>query len=315
MSLPHVDLSKSADEVAATVGAACRSHGFFYLTGHGLSDDLLADLENQSHAFFGLPEAEKLEIAMPKAGPAWRGFFPVGGELTSGRPDLKEGVYFGEELTRDDPRVAAGWPMHGANLWPKRPAGLRPAVEAYMAGATKAAHALTRAVAASLGLGVGYFDRYTAQPTVLFRIFHYPPQTGTENGYGVGEHTDYGFLTLLAQDRHGGLQVKVDGQWLDAPPVPGALVCNVGDMLDRLTRGAYRSVPHRVINISGQERLSFPLFFDPGFDAVIEPLPLEAAPRSPRWDEADLDAVTGRYGDYLLGKVGKVFPGLKAQVL
>lgn len=315
MSLPLVDLSKGSGEVAAAVGAACRSHGFFYLTGHGLSDDLLIDLERQSHAFFDLPEAEKLEIAMPKAGPAWRGFFPVGGELTSGRPDLKEGVYFGEELTPDDPRVVAGWPMHGANLWPERPAGLRPAVEAYMAGATRAAYALTRAVAASLGLGADYFDRYTAQPTVLFRIFHYPPQSGVENGYGVGEHTDYGFLTLLAQDRHGGLQVKVDGQWLDAPPVPSALVCNVGDMLDRLTRGAYRSVPHRVINTSGQERLSFPLFFDPGFDAVIEPLPLAAAPRSPRWDEADLDAVTGRYGDYLLGKVGKVFPGLKDQVL
>lgn len=315
MSLPRVDLSRDDREVAAAVGAACRSHGFFYLTGHGLSDDLLTDLEAQSHAFFGLPEAEKLAIAMPRAGPAWRGFFPVGGELTSGRPDLKEGIYFGEELGEGDPRVRAGWPMHGANLWPERPTGLRPAVEAYMAGATRAAHALTRAVAASLGLGPGYFDRYTAQPTVLFRIFHYPPQAGIENGYGVGEHTDYGFLTLLAQDRHGGLQVKVDGQWLDAPPVQGAVVCNVGDMLDRLTRGAYRSVPHRVINTSGQDRLSFPLFFDPGFDAVVEPLPLEAAPRSARWDEADLDAVTGRYGDYLLAKVGKVFPGLKDQLL
>ncbi|MDQ0463249.1 isopenicillin N synthase-like dioxygenase [Caulobacter ginsengisoli] len=314
MGLPLVDLSKDDSEVAAAVGAACRSHGFFYLVGHGLSDALLDDLEAQSRAFFALPEAEKLQIAMANGGPAWRGFFPVGGELTSGKPDLKEGIYFGEELGPDDPRVKAGWPMHGANQWPA--GGLRPAVEAYMAGTTRAAHALTRALAISLGLAPDYFlSRYTAQPTVLFRIFHYPPQPPNADGFGVGEHTDYGFLTLLAQDRHGGLRIKVDGAWLDAPPIQGALVCNVGDMLDRLTRGAYRSAPHRVINSSGQDRLSFPLFFDPGFDAVVEPLSLEAAPRGPRWDEADLDAVTGRYGDYLLGKVGKVFPGLKAQVL
>lgn len=324
MGLPVVDITTLMEGgqvvediwTVQDLDAACRSHGFFYLVGHGIPQNVLDELEAQSRQFFAMPDEAKAQIAMPKGGAAWRGWFPVGGEVTSGRPDLKEGVYFGEELGAQDPRVQAGWPMHGANLWPDNPPGFRPAVEAYMAGAVKAAHILTEGLSLALGLGFEYFHKkFTADPTVLFRIFHYPPQAGVESGYGVGEHTDYGFLTLLAQDRHGGLQVKVDGQWLDAPPVQGALVCNVGDMLDRLTRGAYRSVPHRVINRSGQERLSFPLFFDPGFDAVVEPLPLEAAPRSPRWDEADLDAVTGRYGDYLLGKVGKVFPGLKDQVL
>jgi isopenicillin N synthase-like dioxygenase len=324
MDLPVVDIHTlmEGDEVVddawavQDLDAACRSHGFFYLVGHGIPQSVLDDLEGQSRRFFALAEDEKARIAMANGGPAWRGWFPVGGELTSGRPDIKEGVYFGEELGSDDPRVKAGWPMHGPNLWPDNPPGLRPAVEAYMAGAVRAAHILTEGLSLALGLGYKYFhQRFTADPTVLFRIFHYPPQPPNADGFGVGEHTDYGFLTLLAQDRHGGLQIKVDGAWLDAPPIQGALVCNVGDMLDRLTRGAYRSAPHRVINTSGQDRLSFPLFFDPGFDAVVEPLSLEAAPRGPRWDEADLDAVTGRYGDYLLGKVGKVFPGLKAQVL
>ncbi|MCP4247943.1 MAG: isopenicillin N synthase family oxygenase, partial [bacterium] len=145
-----------------------------------------------------------------------------------------------------------------------------------------------------------------------------------DDDWGVGEHTDYGLLTLLAQDRNGGLEVKTPGGWIDAPPLPGALVCNIGDMLDRLTGGRFRSTPHRVRNRGGQGRLSFPLFFDPDFAAELRPLPAAAAmgaredggPASePRWDGADLQAFEGTYGDYLLGKVSKVFPELRSRVL
>ena len=106
--------------------------------------------------------------------------------------------------------------------------------------------------------------------------------------------------------------------WIEAPPIPGTLVCNIGDMLDRLTGGWFRSTPHRVRNVSGRDRLSFPLFFDPDFAAEIRPLPqAAAAPRAgeARWDGADLQAFEGTYGDYLLGKVAKVFPELRKQVL
>ena len=121
-----------------------------------------------------------------------------------------------------------------------------------------------RGVALSLGLAEDYFAAgYTADPTVLFRIFHYPPAPPASDDWGVGEHTDYGLLTLLAQDRHGGLQVHAGTGWVEAPPIPGTFVCNIGDMLDRLTGGLYRSTPHRVKNVSGRERLSFPFFFDP----------------------------------------------------
>ena len=101
------------------------------------------------------------------------------------------------------------------------------------------------------------------------------------------------------------------------PALPQALVVNIGDMLDRLTGGVYRSTPHRVLNVSGRSRLSFPFFFDPGFDAQVVPLPGRTASddSTQRWDKANLHAFTGAYGDYLLGKVGKVFPGLKATVL
>lgn len=321
--LPVIDVSpllsgseSARREVAEEIGAACRDLGFFYAAGHAISPETLAGIADASHRFFALPEAEKMQIAMAHGGRAWRGFFPVGGELTSGKPDIKEGIYFGEELGPDDARVKAGMPLHGANLFPAAVPDLREQVTAFMHGAEQSAHAIMEGVALSLGLDAQYFRRtYTSQPTLLFRIFHYPASTASE-GWGVGEHTDYGLLTLLAQDAIGGLQVKTRHGWIDAPPIPGALVVNIGDMLDRLTGGYYRSTPHRVLNSSGRSRLSFPFFFDPGFDARIVPLPGHAArdDSQQRWDMANLHAFEGAYGDYLLSKVGKVFPDLAARV-
>ena len=331
--LPVIDvapLRQAADasrrqRVADAIGEACRTHGFFYIEGHGIDDRLQGALRAASRAFFALPDEEKMRIAMLHGGRAWRGYFPVGGELTSGRPDLKEGLYLGTELPADDPRVRAGWPLHGANLWPGHPPGLRDAVLDYMAATVRTAHAVLGGVALSLGLDEAWFQRhYTADPTVLFRIFRYPPQAPGQREWGVGEHTDYGLLTLLLQDEVPGLQVRTPDGWLDAPPIPGTLVCNIGDMLDRLTGGLYRSTPHRVLNTGGRERLSFPLFFDPDFPARVTPLPQHAqvdaarvaADRSHRWDGASVLApFDGTYGDYLMGKVGKVFPQLLGKVV
>jgi isopenicillin N synthase-like dioxygenase len=302
--------------VAEEIGAACRDTGFFYAVGHAISGETLERLDAASRRFFALPEETKMQIAMAKGGRAWRGFFPVGGELTSGKPDIKEGLYFGEELGPDDARVKAGLPLHGANQFPDAVPELRGAVMDFTRGAEASAHAILRGVALSLGLDAEYFHRtYTAQPTMLFRIFHYPAADASE-GWGVGEHTDYGLLTLLAQDENGGLQVKSRGGWIEAPPIAGALVVNIGDMLDRLTGGVYRSTPHRVLNVSGRSRLSFPFFFDPGFAARIEPLPGRVAgdDSAERWDRSNLHAFEGTYGDYLIGKVGKVFPDLAGAV-
>jgi isopenicillin N synthase-like dioxygenase len=256
---------------------------------------------------------------MERGGRAWRGYFPVGGELTSGRPDLKEGLYFGTELPAGDPRVKAGMPLHGANLFPRQVPRLRPLVLAYTDALTALGQAVLSGIALSLGLDAGYFaSGYTADPTILFRIFHYPPSAPGTQDWGVGAHTDYGLLTLLAQDDSGGLQIAAPEGWIDAPPIPGTLVCNIGDMLDRLTGGWYRSTPHRVRNLSGHGRLSFPFFLDPGFADEVPPLPGRAAAGDeggPRWDGQDLRAFTGTYGDYLVGKVSKVFPQLRQDAL
>ena len=110
---------------AEAIGAAAERDGFFYAAGCGLAPDTVSRLDAAARDFFALPEARKAEIAMARGGLAWRGWFPLGGELTSGVPDQKEGLYFGEELGSDDPRVVARWPLHGANPWPVRPAELR----------------------------------------------------------------------------------------------------------------------------------------------------------------------------------------------
>lgn len=305
--------------VAQKIDHACRHLGFFYILGHGIAPSLMREIDLYARAFFALPDDQKMQIAMAKGGRAWRGFFPVGGELTSGVPDNKEGLYFGSEMPLSDPRVIEGKPLHGPNLFPAQVPQLRAAVLEYLNAATHASHAVMEGVAMGLGLDADYFrEKYTSDPTILFRIFHYPGAAYANAEWGVGEHTDYGLLTLLAQDDIGGLQVKTRGGWIDAPPIPGSLICNIGDMLDRLTGGVYRSTLHRVRNTSGQSRISFPFFFDPSFDAEIVPLPGYAAvidDRSARWDHASVHEFHGKYGDYLLRKVSNVFPKLQQDVI
>lgn len=334
-SLPIIDISAlvaresgSADTgveaVARAIRQACEAHGFFYITGHGVSPELIQRLDQLSREFFHLDEATKMQWRMALGGRAWRGYFPLGGELTSGRPDWKEGLYLGTELPDDHPLVKAGTPIHGRNLFPAIE-GMRETILAYLDAVTRLGHTLMAGIALSLGLPAGYFaERYTADPLILFRIFNYPSQdvpADLDVQWGVGEHTDYGLLTILLQDHIGGLQVKTREGWIAAPPLAGSFICNIGDMLDRMTGGLYRSTPHRVSrNTSGFDRLSFPVFFDPNFFARVQPI--AGLPKvddqddsAARWDRANVHAFNGTYGDYLLDKVSKVFPQLRSEVL
>jgi len=313
---PHAD----AHDVARQIDRACRELGFFRITGHGIDRQRLAELDRLAREFFARPDAVKETFAMRHAGSAWRGWFPLGGEITSGVADRKEGLYVGVDHPADHPRVRTATPLHGRNLLPDD--GLGTAVDDWLTCLRPIADAVMRGLALALGLAGDWFETHlTDDPTELFRIFRYPalPDNATSDEWGVGEHTDYGLLTLLAQDASGGLQVRSPGgAWIDVAPEPGVLVCNIGDMLDRLTEGRYRSTPHRVRNTSGRERLSFPYFFDPSWDAVVTPLPLDGSQPSAdadrRWDGASLQAWDGTYGDYLTAKVSNVFPDLFADV-
>jgi isopenicillin N synthase-like dioxygenase len=318
---PLVNHAAERARAAEQIDAACRESGFFYVVGHGVDESLGQRLETLSREFFAQSEPQKMQIAMARGGRAWRGYFPVGRELTSGKPDRKEGIYFGSELPSDHPAVKAGAPLHGPNLFPAI-SGFRETVLRYLDSLTALGHTLMSGISLGLGLDEYYLrQRYFSDPLILFRIFNYPHTNTPDHGeavWGVGEHTDYGLLTILRQDHTGGLQVKSRSRWIDAPPIPGSFLCNIGDMLERLTRGIYRSTPHRVRNTSARDRLSFPFFFDPGFNARM--LPVEGLENhtldesSERWDHTSVHEFSGTYGEYLLRKVSKVFPELRREV-
>lgn len=312
--IPVVDLR--APDAPARIDAACREVGFFTLTGHGIDAARRAELLDVAERFFALPETTKAAVAMANAGAAWRGWFPLGGELTSGVPDRKEGFYAGRE------QVADGRPLHGPNQWPAEPPEFAEVVGRWMHDLEAIGQRVLAAMAVGLGRSPELFvGNLTADPTALFRIFRYPPHPpGDAATWGVGEHTDYGLLTLLVHDGTPGLEVRVGDEWWQVDPDPDLIVCNLGDMLDRLTDGRYRSTPHRVRNLADHDRWSFPFFLDPGWDAVIEPLALDDGWVRPddavrRWDRADLRSVSGTYGDWLTAKVSRVFPDLAAENL
>lgn len=323
-SIPIIDIENLIEakheaklhKVAEKVKSACVEHGFFYIKGHGISLELQNQLKAQSEQFFQLPLEEKMKISMEKGGRAWRGFFSVGQELTSGKPDLKEGIYFGSELDENHPSVKINLPLHGRNLFPEKPQNLKSVVLEYINQVENLGHLLMRILSVSLGKPSNFFDNhFTTDPLLLFRIFHYPVVAKNDK-WGVGEHTDYGLLTILLQDEIGGLQIKSKGVWIDAPPIENTFICNIGDMLELITNGLYTSTPHRVKNVSGKSRYSFPLFFDPNMDATVFKIPdiPNTFKQQKRWDGADISQYTGTYGDYLLEKIGKVFPDLKTKV-
>jgi len=314
-SLPVVDLSNATEEwdrVVKDVGDACQKYGFFYVVNHGIDSKLISDLFSLGFSFFGQTPEEKNKIAMKYAGKAFRGYFNLGGELTSNKPDWKEGLYFGAEIPKDHPDNSK--PMHGQNLWPANMPELEKVVLGYMEALTKLGHLLMEAIGRSLGLSSSFFrEKFTSEPFIPFRLFYYPAdKTGVhEDGtvrWGVGKHTDYGVLTILAQDSVGGLEVQsVDGDWIVAPPIDGSFVVNIGDMLEIWTGGRYKSTPHRVKNTTTADRLSAPFFFDPPFDCIIHPEINEQTDLNSPW------AKPFPYGQYIHNKVLHNFPELAEQ--
>jgi len=261
------------------ISRACREIGFFYAVNHGVTEEMIARVYAEAKRFFALPEAVKEQVAIEKSS-CHRGWFRIGGEnldpAKQAEGDLKEGYKIGRDLPPSHPRVLAGVPLHGPNQWPDFLPGWREVMQAYYDEMVELGRRMIGAFALALGLEEEFFAPWLGVTMTTLGPLHYPPQTGrvTEAQLGAGAHTDYGCLTLLHQDMSGGLQVRRrDGVWIDAPPVPGSYVVNIGDMMERWTNGVFQSNQHRVINISGGERYSLPFFFDPDFYAPVECLP------------------------------------------
>ncbi len=231
----------------------------------------------EAERFFAQPPEAKSAIHI-RHSKIHRGYFPLFEENTDPdlTADLKEGLDLGRDLGPDDAEVRQGLPLHGPNQWPADLPGFQQTTEEYFAAMRSLAEALMRGFALALGLAPDFFMDKIDRPCASLRLLHYPPQEGhiEARTMGCGAHTDYGCLTILAQDDNGGLQVRNSaGEWISAPPIPDTFVINLGDQMARWTNGRFQATSHRVINTSGRERYSMPFFFDPNWEALIEALP------------------------------------------
>jgi isopenicillin N synthase-like dioxygenase len=282
---------------------AARDVGFFVVTGHGVSPELEASLDDTVRRFFALPVAERRAIENIGS-PHFRGYSRVGTEQTGGRADQREQIDVGPErepLPRREGDPA--WTgLVGPNRWPRALPGLRTAVLAWQAAALRVSREILRALAESLGQAPEHFDRWFDDESHLhLKIVHYPG--GTTTRQGVGAHKDYGFLALLHQDTVGGLQVQLPdapdgtpGAWIEADPVPGGYVVNIGEMLEVATRGYLTATRHRVTSPPpGVDRYSVPFFLGPRLDAVVEPLTLPPELVAELGDAYDPDAFDPAY--------------------
>jgi len=300
--IPVIDISSlvrgEADiEVAKSLHQASQELGFLYVTGHGLDPHLIKHLYQSGLTFFRAPVEQKQSVGVSQNHRGWLG--PGQAKMDDkARSDFKESYIWGiEDACHQEDHF-----LRGSNTWPNFVPQLEALGNAYLTQAHEVAYHLMRGFALGLGLREDFFLKTTEKPLSRASLVYYPNQEDTDpNQFGVGPHTDFGTLTLLCQDQVGGLQVQdTNGQWLEAPPIEGSLVVNVGDLLSHWTDGAYKSTPHRVINSSGYERLSIVLAYDPNPETVIDPRSVIGANY-----KGDLAAIT--CGDYLDRRFKKAF--------
>lgn len=278
--IPIIDISgfrdgSNKEGVARAVQQAAETVGFLYIAGHGVDQAVIDRAFAASQEFFALPEADKLAV---KVNSSHRGYMPFNNSTYTAdlKPNFNETFLAGLDLGPDDPDVQAGVPLHGPNQWPAAMPALRTEIETYYNALMGVGETMLRIFAMALDLREDYFLPYFRKPMPFVRLLHYPPQPPTRaaNEFGIAPHTDYGFVTILAQDEVGGLQVrKRGGGWIDAPYIPGTFVVNIADMLRRWTNDRWASTPHRVINTTGRERYSIPFFFDPTYHTLVECIP------------------------------------------
>jgi len=257
-----------------------RELGFFYLADHGVPQELIGNVLALTRQFFSLPEKDKLEIQMLNS-PYFRGYNRAGLEHTRGKPDWREQVDIGpEQKALDITAQASPWQrLIGPNQWPNALPELRPVILEYLGAVTRLAIQITELLAEALGQSPRVFAPiYTPAPNQLLKIIRYPGRSATEGNQGVGAHKDSGFVTVLLQDKVGGLQVEGPDGWIDAPPVPGTFIVNIGELLEMASGGYLRANVHRVVSPpSDVDRLSVAFFFGAHLNSTVPLLDLPAA--------------------------------------
>jgi len=282
--IPVIDISplvgpqdnpKSLRKTAKEIENACKNIGFFYVKNHQIPQNHLDAVILVMQEFFNLPEEEKMKIHIGNSD-VFRGYTPLGKELTNAKYDWHECVDFGLDLEPNHPEVIAGNQLLGPNQWPENQPNFRKALERHWDLMILLGRRITEGLAMSLGFDKKKFARFMNKSHSFMRISNYPPygKDQEENmGDGIGAHIDYGFLTILLQDNIGGLEVKnADNEWVSAPMIPGTFLINIGHMIQRWTNDYYKATVHRVIPPKHETRCSLPFFFEPNFDAIVVPL-------------------------------------------
>ncbi|MFP6749504.1 MAG: 2OG-Fe(II) oxygenase family protein [Alphaproteobacteria bacterium] len=312
--IPIIDMGGQAENVIAEqVRAACLGSGFFYLSNHGIDETLLREVFAANRRFHGLPLPEKQAIKLNHWHRGYQGF-GTSKLVSSARfaPAAKanqlESFFLRHEVSSEDPDYLTAT-LKGPNQWPDDE-GFRDAVGRYDVAVRNLAKDLLPVFGLAVGEDRGFFPPFFENPSTALRLIHYPPVGGArpDDAFGIHPHTDYGFITILAQDDTGGLEIQTpDGGWMPAPPVPGALIVNIGDALARWTNDTFNSTPHRVISPAARTgRYSVGMFFDPDVNAQIRCLDRFTVPGRPARHPPI------RYGDYFQERLDSNYPGRTA---
>ncbi len=284
-AVPLIDLSGMLTDdpdakarVAANLRDACVNVGFFYIANHGFPQTLIDALFDRSAQLFRLSLPEKMRWHV-KNSSHYLGYVAMRDEIADpavGKGDMHEAFDFVPEDVQLAHDFLPGDFRRAGNLWPDEAPWLRESAMQYGIEMRLLARRLFGAFALALDLPEDYFKTLAGAPMCLIRLLHYPPQPGpfNEESIGTGAHTDHECFTILCQDHIQALQVRNRrGDWIDAPPIRGTFVVNIGDLMARWTNGIFASTYHRVANLSGQARYSVPCFIGPNADASIEVLP------------------------------------------
>jgi isopenicillin N synthase-like dioxygenase len=279
--VPIVDLADTFEpnpearaRAAASIRAACRDTGFMYVMNHGIDQAIIDRVFGESRRFFSQPENEKLKVRVRKG---TNGYDPVETQALdpTSPADLKESY-------TSSRAALPGTPDYAENRWPENLAGFQEGVQAYHQAVRNLAIHLSRLIALSVDMPLNYFDPFFDNQKASLRLLRYPPMPNgpRDNQLGAGAHTDFGWITVLSQDQHGGLEIETaSGDWLAVDPIPGTFIVNLGDLVPAWTNGLYHSSLHRVLNKKpGIDRYSIVLFFNPRYETIIETIPTCLAP-------------------------------------
>lgn len=313
-ALPTFDLRRARGSVSERAAFlrelrdAANRFGFFYIVGHGIEEDLIERVLSLARRFFALSEEQKLATEMVNS-PHFRGYNRAGFEHTRGKPDWREQFDVGpERVALPFDRASPPWTrLQGPNQWPEALPELKPTLLEYQERATALAVEVLRAFAAALGQPDNAFEPiYFPAPHQLLKLIRYPGRAAGVSDQGVGAHKDSGFVTVLLQDREAGLEVQSEQGWIEAPPVPGTFVVNVGEILEMASNGYLRANIHRVISPPpGVDRYSVAFFLGARLDAIVPllTLPKEIAgqvrgvtrdPHNPLFREVGRNYLKGR---------------------